>query len=231
MSVYGIALSHAPCTWKSQGGENGTGQTASACPRSSEAVHRASSARSSSGTAVLTRAQHSAAQRWQIWIGTKSRLLKLKTQRFGLDHKSRKLNCLLCYLYLPTGQTQRPPVLPPPAIRGARRPCPRVARSTVQWIGTTLGRPLRRTRDAGVCPPRPSPPAAAGPTRCGQVTCAAVLAQPRARLRDPPFTSSASPRARVRRRAVTTAFTDDTELWATGALRLQVSGSMTHAQS
>jgi len=35
-------------------------------------------------------------------IGTKSRLLKLKTQRFGLDHKSRKLNCLLCYLYLPT---------------------------------------------------------------------------------------------------------------------------------
>jgi hypothetical protein len=122
-------------------------------------------------------------------------------------------------------------VLPPPAIRGARRPCPRVARSTVQWIGTTLGRPLRRTRDAGVCPPRPSPPAAAGPTRCGQVTCAAVLAQPRARLRDPPFTSSASPRARVRRGAAATARTDATELWAPVALRLPLSWSTTHAQS
>jgi hypothetical protein len=60
---------------------------------------------------------------------------------------------------------------------GARRPCPRGARSTVQWIGTTLGRlqrcrptsrARRRTRGAGVCPPRPSPPAAAGPTRHGQ---------------------------------------------------------------
>ena len=60
---------------------------------------------------------------------------------------------------------------------GARRPCPRGARSSVQWIGTTLGRlqrcrptsrARRRTRGAGVCPPRPSPPAAAGPTRHGQ---------------------------------------------------------------
>ena len=74
-------------------------------------------------------------------------------------------------IHLPRGQTPRPPVLPPPAIRGARRPCPRGARSTVQWIGTTLGRlqryrptsrARRRTRGAGVCPPRPSPPAAAG---------------------------------------------------------------------
>ena len=171
-------------------------------------------------------------ERWQIWIDTKSRLLKLKTQRFGLDHKSRKL------LFI-SGQTPRPPVLPP-AIRGARRPCPRGARSTVQWIGTTLGRlqrcrptshARRRTRGAGVCPPRPSPPAAAGPTRRGQATCAAVLAQPRARLRSPPFTSSASPRARVRRRASATARTDATELWATCALRLPLSGSTTHAQS
>jgi len=123
---------------------------------------------------------------------------------------------------------------------GARRPCPRGARSTVQWIGTTLGRlqrcrptsrARRRTRGAGVCPPRPSPPAAAGPTRRGQATCAAVLAQPRARLRAPPFTSSASPRARVRRRAAATARTDATELWAPGALRLPLSGSTTHAQS
>jgi len=138
------------------------------------------------------------------------------------------------------GQTPRPPVLPPPAIRGDRRPCPRGARSTVQWIGTTLGRlqrcrptsrARRRTRGAGVCPARPSPPAAAGPTRRGQATCAAVLAQPRARLRAPPFTSSASPRARVRRRAAATARTDATELWAPGDLRLPLSGSTTHAQS
>ena len=73
--------------------------------------------------------------------------------------------------------------------------------------------------------------ALAGPTRRGQATCAAVLAQPRARLRAPPFTSSASPRARVRRRAAATARTDATELWAPGALRLQLSGSTTHAQS
>jgi hypothetical protein len=50
--------------------------------------------------------------------------------------------------------------------------------------------------------------ALAGPTRRGQATCAAVLAQPRARLRAPPFTSSPSPRARVRRLASATARTD-----------------------
>ena len=46
--------------------------------------------------------------------------------------------------------------------------------------------------------------AVAGPTRRGQATCAAVLAQPRARLRDPLLASSSSPRARVRRRSRTT---------------------------
>ena len=147
-------------------------------------------------------------------------------------------------IHFQRGRTQRPPVLTPPAIRGARRivpiHCTVGARSTVQWIGTTLGRlqhcrptsrARRRTRGAGVCPPRPSPPAAAGPTQRGQATCAAVLAQPRVRLSDPPFTSSASPRARVRRRAAATARTDATELWAPGALRLPLSGSTTHAQS
>jgi len=104
-------------------------------------------------------------ERWQIWIGTKSRNVQLNTQRFDLDHKSRKL------------PSSKHPPASAVTMGGARRPCPRGARSTVQWIGTTLGRlqrcrptsrARRRTRGAGVCPPRPSPPAAAGPTRHGQ---------------------------------------------------------------
>ena len=40
-------------------------------------------------------------ERWQIWIGTKSRLLKLKTQRFGLDRKTPKLLRVLCSSFEP----------------------------------------------------------------------------------------------------------------------------------
>jgi hypothetical protein len=174
-----------------------------------------------------------------MWIGTKSRHVQLKTQRFSLDHKSRKLNCPLLFIFQ-HGQTPRPPLqgatgaadthLRPWCVAargkwgGSVAGAPGSFRSTVRWNERPWGTGDGRHGWLVVA-------ALAGPTRRGQATCAAVLAQPRARLRAPPFTSSASPRARVRRRAAATARTDATELWAPGALRLPLSGSTTHAQS
>jgi hypothetical protein len=88
-------------------------------------------------------------ERWQIWIGTKSLLLKLKTQRFSLDHKSRKLNCPLA-IHLPTrsNTARRDTHLRPWCVATRRKWGGSVAGapSTVRWNERPWGTGVRNSR-------------------------------------------------------------------------------------